>query len=135
MFMATKARWNTEGDSSASRSSGWMLDDIESRTVKRNLDEVGLLVEAGLDAMSVVLLNTPVGLLALALEALDDISLSVFGDRYAKSSAVFCGAAVDLGDMLHLVTQDLSESGAEVCDRDGCKAVFENVVDGDGSCR
>ncbi|KAH9271810.1 hypothetical protein BASA83_005912 [Batrachochytrium salamandrivorans] len=40
MFMATKARWDTEGDSSASRSSGWMLDDIESRDSKANLDEV-----------------------------------------------------------------------------------------------
>ncbi|KAH9250154.1 hypothetical protein BASA81_012032 [Batrachochytrium salamandrivorans] len=38
--------------------------------------------------MSVVLPNTPVGLLALALEALDDVSLSVFGDRYAESSTV-----------------------------------------------
>ncbi|KAH9248704.1 hypothetical protein BASA81_013638 [Batrachochytrium salamandrivorans] len=45
MFMATKARWNTEGDSSASRSRGWMLDDIETRYMV----EVGLLVESGLD--------------------------------------------------------------------------------------
>ncbi|KAH9252573.1 hypothetical protein BASA81_009442 [Batrachochytrium salamandrivorans] len=50
--------------------------------------------------MSVVLPNTPVGLLALALEALDDVALSVFRDRYAESSTVFCGTAVDLGDML-----------------------------------
>ncbi|KAH9256166.1 hypothetical protein BASA81_005660 [Batrachochytrium salamandrivorans] len=42
--------------------------------------------------MSVVLPNTPVSLLALALEALDDIALSVFGDRYAESSTVFCGS-------------------------------------------
>ncbi|KAH6572945.1 hypothetical protein BASA62_003177 [Batrachochytrium salamandrivorans] len=60
--------------------------------------------------MSVVLPNTPVGLLALALEALDDISLSVFRDRYAESSTVFCGTAVDLGDMFHLVAQDWSEN-------------------------
>ncbi|KAH6591548.1 hypothetical protein BASA50_008623 [Batrachochytrium salamandrivorans] len=40
MFMATKARWDTEGDSSASRSRGWMLDDIEPGTVKRNFEEV-----------------------------------------------------------------------------------------------
>ncbi|KAH9266975.1 hypothetical protein BASA84_000886 [Batrachochytrium salamandrivorans] len=31
MFMTIKARWDTEGDSPASRSRGWMLDDIESR--------------------------------------------------------------------------------------------------------
>ncbi|KAH9255027.1 hypothetical protein BASA81_006972 [Batrachochytrium salamandrivorans] len=74
--------------------------------------------------MSVVLPNTPVSLLALALEALDDVALSVFRDRYAESSAVFCGTAVDLGDMLHLVTQDWSENRAEVSDRDGCKAVY-----------
>ncbi|KAH9244914.1 hypothetical protein BASA81_017641 [Batrachochytrium salamandrivorans] len=102
MFMATKARWNTEGDSSASRSRGWMLDDIETRLIWT--------------AMSVVLPNTLVGLFALALEALDDVALSVFEDRYAESSTVFCGAAVDLGDMFHLVAQDWSENGAEVSD-------------------
>ncbi|KAH9245832.1 hypothetical protein BASA81_016669 [Batrachochytrium salamandrivorans] len=86
---------DTEGDSSASRSRGWMLDDIESR----DMVEVGLLVEAGLDGDVGSFAEYASGLLALALEALD-ISLSVFGDRYAESSTVFCGTAVDLGDML-----------------------------------
>ncbi|KAH9268516.1 hypothetical protein BASA83_009361 [Batrachochytrium salamandrivorans] len=40
MFMTTKARWDTEGDSSASRSSGWMLDDIETRYSKAEFEEV-----------------------------------------------------------------------------------------------
>ncbi|KAH9247280.1 hypothetical protein BASA81_015122 [Batrachochytrium salamandrivorans] len=95
MFMATKARWNTEGDSSASRSP-WLDAGMTSKpgTVKRNLDEWlrwGLLVEAGLDGDVGSLPNTPVSLLALALKALDDVALSVFRDRYAKSSTVFCG--------------------------------------------
>ncbi|KAH9246088.1 hypothetical protein BASA81_016395 [Batrachochytrium salamandrivorans] len=59
--------------------------------------------------MSVVLPNTPVGLLALALEALDDFVVGLQGP-YAESSTVFCGTAVDLGDMFHLVAQDWSEN-------------------------
>ncbi|KAH9250615.1 hypothetical protein BASA81_011599 [Batrachochytrium salamandrivorans] len=99
-----------EGNSSASRSSGWMLNDIEAR----DMVEVGLLVESGLDGDVGSFANTPVGLLALAFEALDDVALSVFRDRYAKSRTVFYGTAVDRGDMLHLVAQDWGENKAEV---------------------
>ncbi|KAH9273660.1 hypothetical protein BASA83_003993 [Batrachochytrium salamandrivorans] len=69
--------------------------------------------------MSVVLSNAPIGLLALALEALDDIALSVFRDRYAESSTVFCGTAVDLGDMLH--------SGDPVLEREWSGAIGVTV--------
>ncbi|KAH9246322.1 hypothetical protein BASA81_016120 [Batrachochytrium salamandrivorans] len=108
--MTTKARWNTEAIPlrPGPVAGCWMTS--------KPVVEVGLLVESGLDGDVGSFAEYASGLLALALEALDDVALSVFGDRYAESSTVFCGAAVDLGYMLHLVTQDWSENGAEVCD-------------------